>query len=85
MIDELYQKNVHFLELKLFFSMRCIRLNTVLIQKGVPGIPPEIAMHINYPLHEAFSDIIIEISLPPSLSLSPPLTVHHPSPPCIRC
>ena len=29
-IDDLYQKNAHFSKLKLFFSMRCIRLSTVL-------------------------------------------------------
>ena len=29
-IDDLYQKNACFSKLKLFFSMRCIRLNTVL-------------------------------------------------------
>ena len=28
-IDDLYQKNVRFSKLKLFFSMRCIRLSTV--------------------------------------------------------
>ena len=32
MIDDLYQKNAHFSKLKLFFSMRCIRLSTVVLE-----------------------------------------------------